>query len=151
MNKIKSLIGMNITIFLDQYTVSGILELIDEEKVIVKNSDSYTLIYKDKINMVNFSDGKNVKMEVEPDIGSGFHIDRGEASHPHSTNTFKENGVAEKNQYGSVIPIDLLGASLEKSKYDVDLSISASMLSNEEALLARSEKFEEIEKNDSGE
>jgi len=155
-----SLVGLDVKIFLDKYEVEGTISSIDEEKVIVDCNGPVYLIYKDKINMVLLNPGETLTQEVDQDNSNEYYsrVEPGEMPHgdPESfVNRFVQNGVAEQNQYANFIPRTIFEKEppaiedllMGGGTPDVDLSISASILNSEEALLARAQRNKIKEKN----
>ena len=170
MKKNESLIGLNVRIYTEQYEIDGVINHIDEEKIIINSDPSVYLIYKSKIDMVllNPSDveKEKEKEKEEPTKTERYYEvvePRGDMPHGNPDNinmdsmprSFVQNGVAEQNQYGTFIPRtlleqkppDIVDLMMGEGTPQVDLSVSASVLSSEKALLARAERQKIIEKN----
>lgn len=148
MQKFSTLIGLSVKVFLDSHTVEGILESLDNEKIILNAEGSYILIYKNKINMVILNWNETVKEPSEPPLPPEYH--QPEPEEEELEGFFVQNGIAENNQYGSIRP----GILLEQQPIDPmerlieagliiseeDFSINASTLYNEDGLLDRAER-----------
>ena len=158
MEKFKTLIGLFVKVYTNSHVVEGALEHLDEEKIIINSYGAYLLIYKNKIDMVLL----NPNEVQEP----SFLPEAEEPPPPQiepEIERFAHNGIAENNQYGSILPATLLTQqpkdpleALLNGEFfsdEPDLSITASTLYNEEGLLARAERqkiIEEYKKDDDG-
>lgn len=166
MEKIESLVGLNVRLFMDMYEIDGVLTHLDSEKVIIDSQGSVYLIYKDKINMVLLNPDEIQKQNTVPENSPRYNdIMESSNSMPHGDpdsirndpflKRFAQNGVAEQNQYGTFIPRslideeppDIVDLMMGEGTPDVDLSVSQSMLRSDEALLARAARQKIIEKN----
>lgn len=190
MKKFDTLVGLNVEVFVDSVTIEGVIQHVDQEKIILNSSGSYILVYKSKITMVILEPEKKVEVEPEPSRTTAYHVPI-EASAPprravdglepgeilgtehvikaheepdrliispepelvkqEPEEGFAQNGIAEKNQYGSILPATLLEQQpkdpMEKFLVDGilsddsdDFSLSANILRSEEYLLSRAER-----------
>lgn len=149
MQKFDTLIGLFVKVILDSHMVEGVLEHLDDDKIIVNAEGSYVLIYKNKINMVILNGNESVEEPLVRHQPEGYH--ESEPEEPEPEDFFVQNGIAENNQYGSIRagilleqqPADpmekLIEADLTVNSED-NFSINASTLYNEDGLLSRAER-----------
>lgn len=151
MSKIETLVGLTVDVVVDNYTVHGVLEHLDKEKVIIKGEQNFFLIFKDKISMVSFpiseSDESSQTQKPKPPTKRTLES---------QDEKFRQNDIAEKNQYGSILPTTLLEQQPEDpydrifseldGGADNEFSISMSSFSDEKKMLSRSERFKILEK-----
>lgn len=149
MNKIETLVGMSVEVVVENYTVRGVLEVLDKEKIIVRGEENFFIIFKDKISLVSFP---IPGLEKQPEETPVQKIQRP----TEKESAFQQNDIAEKNQYGSVLPITLLEQQPEDpydrifqeldSYQDNDFSIAMGTFNDEEKLLSRSDRMKILDK-----
>ncbi len=129
-----------------KYEIEGELKFIDNEQVIIKSNGGIFLIFKTEISMVLLNAAEYSSQITKRPIETASK--ELSIEYEETKVQFAENGVTVQNQYGSVLPHTLL----EQQPYDPEIdfykepenfSISAGMLSNTEAMLARANRMKE--------
>lgn len=127
MNKLDTLIGRNVRLFIENdYELDGKLELLDEEKAIINSNGSYYLIFKSKIYMVLLNPEEVLPPEPVKKISANEELVR---------------NYSYENAGGYGLPNELLKErsnfeDLLEPKYQQDFSISHQSMKNQE-LIAR--------------
>lgn len=159
MKNFDTLIGLQVDVYMDTQSVGGILEHIDEEKIILNDGGIYFMIFKSKVNMVCLNPEDIVEIPVDQPPRPEYHVPMERIKQPkpeplppiEEEEEFIANGVAEDNQYGSILPrtlleqqpknpAELFAGELSLGIEEDDFSISVGILRNEEGLLSRAER-----------
>lgn len=149
-----TLIGRYIIAYTDSLSIEGVLELIDDDKLIINNAGEYFLVFKDKVNVLSLNPREKLQPQPEGVQSPAYHEPKGVQPEAPEDKSFAQNGIAEDNQYGSILPRTLIEQqpvdpyeSMLDDDSEQDFSVSISTLQNEEALLARAERQKNREKN----
>lgn len=151
MKKIESLVGLNVKVYIDGgYELEGLIEHLDDEKIIINNNGYIFMVFKSKIYMVLLNSNEIISNKPEADLKPAYTKEQEDAARKlqEQRALFAENGIAENNQYGSILPITLLQQqpedptemNISEEYSDVDFSISQATLYNEDALLAKADR-----------
>jgi sRNA-binding regulator protein Hfq len=152
MEKIESLIGLNVRLFIDGgYELDGVIQHLDKEKVIINDNGYIFMVFKSKIYMVLLNSKQKVKSEEEDILVARYNKGEPKPSvkvEPKpNEEKFVQNGISENNQYGTILPKTLLEQQpsdpfehIFDDETDNDFSISSSILYDDESLLDRAER-----------
>lgn len=146
MKNFTTLVGLSVRVFVEDKVIDGTLDYLDDEKIIINSEGAYLLIYKHKISMVLLNP---LELETsEPPIETTSNQNKQEEI---LEERFAQNGIAENNQYGTILPVTLLTQQPEDpierilkgdflEEIDENFSINARTLYDEEGLLNRAER-----------
>jgi sRNA-binding regulator protein Hfq len=152
-NKNIELIGRWATLYLDGgWEMNGRIMEADDNRFILDFHGKFFMVYKDKISAilmnadetpkpsdlpqpraVSASDEKESEHSLDHLLSGGYDIaERVRAAVIESDREFEKNEIGSANQYGSILPADMLIADPKTDKYDVDLTVSMHQLDKPE-------------------
>lgn len=162
MSKYEKYIGNTLKLFMKngyyiddeiKYDIEGVLKYIDEEQIIIQHSLGIFLIFKTEVSMILLNIKEFNSSNLEKAVNTEYHKVSSATKKVDekllATDEYSEfSNIIETNQYGSVLPMNLLEKEApynpddDFGKEQENFSISSAMMYNNDMLIARAKRME---------
>jgi hypothetical protein len=121
-----TLVGKEATLFTDGgWEVSGRIIIADDSKIVIQHAGQQYLVFRNKISVVAMAS----EQEIEPIARPKYNSNVSEKVDSEPKVEFEANAVGPDNNYGSIIPGDMLdGEPMDGEHLPTEFSISQGRL-----------------------